>query len=401
MKLPTPNVLKSPVVVDVVVAAVVAVFTLLDVLYNVEGTRQADWVTLLLFAVSTGALLVRRRWPVAVAAICMAALTAWFALGHYGEILQLPTFVALYTIAVQGSRRLTMLMGAVSLLWSASLALISENTLPDFIIDSPLGYPSLTQLVWPVAALILGESVRNRRELLAESTARAQRAEVDRERETQRRVEEERLRIARELHDIVAHTVAGINVQAGVAVDAFDSRPDVARGAMHQVRASGREALVELRATVALLRDDAARVATNPAPHLDQIDELVDRTRSAGITVTLRRETARELPAVVELAAYRIVQEALTNVIRHANARNAAVLVTTENKTVIVEVTDDGSATMGSTVNGDHDDVRSEGFGLIGMNERAAAIGGQVNYGPMPGGGFRVHAVLPTGEDEL
>jgi signal transduction histidine kinase len=164
------------------------------------------------------------------------------------------------------------------------------------------------------------------------------------------------------------------------------------------VRTSGREALHELRATVGLLRDDLEGHSTNPAPHLDQLDELLDGIKGAGVRVTLRREIgAHDLPAVVELAAYRIVQEALTNIIRHADARNAAVSLTRENNAVVVEVTDDGRAkTKGPSA---HDDgPRLVGFGLIGMTERAIAIGGRVEHGPMPGGGFRVHAVLPIYE---
>ncbi|MGH2788245.1 MAG: sensor histidine kinase [Actinomycetota bacterium] len=395
MKISIPETLKSSVVVDAITVAVVAMVTSLDAWSNLPGTRQADAITHLLVAVSIAALLVRRWRPLLVAVICMVALTTLYALGHFGELLNLPTIVALYTVAVQGNRRRSIVVGALAMLWSAGLAWIARNTWPDFITD--VGVPTLAEMVLPAAALLLGESVRSRRELLDSYAARAARANADREHEARRRVEEERLRIARELHDIVAHTVAGITVQAGVAVEAFEARSDVARRAMLQVRALGREALQELRATVAVLRDDQSEGSPSPAPHLDQLNELVERTRSAGVNVTLKQDTgAGRLPAVVELAAYRIVQEALTNVIRHADAANVAVSVTCENNMVVVEVSDDGDSTRDSA---EHESVRAPGFGLIGMTERAIAIGGRVQYGSMPDGGFRVHAVLPVNED--
>ena len=228
----------------------------------------------------------------------------------------------------------------------------------------------------------------------------ARRAELDREREGRRRVEEERLRIAREFHDVVAHTVTAMNVQAGVAIDAFDSRPDVARRALNQVRSSGREALQELRATVAVLRgDDSAKGPAKPAPHTGQLEELVAGTESADLNVTLELDTdGKNLPSVVELAAYRIVQEALTNVVRHAGARNAAVYVGCANDSLVVEVVDDGISRSDRAPDERDGSIR-EGYGLAGMAERAAAIGGRVEHGPEAGGGFRVHAVLPLDGD--
>jgi len=369
----------SPFLVDVLVAGAVAVPVTLDAWWNEPGTRQADAITYLLVVVSVGALLVRRRWPVAVAVVCGAAVTTWYLLGHHGEALNVPTMVALYTVAAWGDRRRTTVVGVVAVVWSAAVSWGAD----------PSGFP-VAESVWPLLALLLGEVVRGRREQLDEYAARAARAEAEREKEAHRQVEEERLRIARELHDIVAHTVAAMNVQAGLAADAFDSRPDLARGALAQVRASGREALQELHAVVAVLRDDRASGAPLPTPRLSQLDELVERTAATGLTVTLRRETGEQsLPAVVELATYRIVQEALTNVIRHAAARHTDVSVIRANGAVVVEVTDDGT-TAG---NGGRP---AGGFGLVGMAERAAAIGGTVEHGRLPGGGFRVRAVLPV-----
>jgi len=384
------EIFKNPRVVDVLVAAVVAFPTTMDAWFNIPGTRQADAITYSLVVVSIGALLFRRRWPGAVAIVCGSALTAWYLLGHHGEALNLPTIVALYTVAVQGDRRRSLIVGALAVTWSATVAYSAAE---------PANAPIL-EMAWPVIALLLGENVRNRRELLDEYARRAELAEIDREREGRRRVEEERLRIAREFHDVVAHTVTAMNVQAGVAIDAFDVRPDVAKRALQQVRASGRAALQELRATVAVLRgDDSAKEPAKPAPHTGQLEELVELSQSAGLQVTLELDTGDEnLPSVVELAAYRIVQEALTNVIRHANASHAAVVVARDNDSLVVEVVDDGVTSNGRAPD-ERDGTSREGYGLAGMAERAAAIGGRVEHGAGAGGGFRVRAVLPLAGD--
>jgi signal transduction histidine kinase len=374
--------------IDVAVVAVVGFLATADAAWNEAGTRQADWLTFALVVVSVVPLIVRRRFPLTVSLVCGAALTGWYVLGHHGELLNLPTMVALYTVAVQGGRRRTVTVGLLASAWSGILGFTS---------DTPYGARGgspVLEMVWPWVPLLLGEVVRGRRELLDEYAARATRAEADRDREARRRVDEERLRIARELHDIVAHTVAAMNVQAGLAADAFDVQSDVARGALKQVRESGRAALGELDATVALLRDGrTASPTTTPLPTLDRLAELVNRTAGAGVDVTLRRDTGdRPMPAVVELTAYRIVQEALTNVIRHADARHAAVSVIRDGDALVVEIADDGSVDVAGPAS---PTGPAGGFGLVGMEERAAVVGGHVEHGPRPGGGFAVRAVLP------
>jgi signal transduction histidine kinase len=185
-----------------------------------------------------------------------------------------------------------------------------------------------------------------------------------------------------------------MNVQAGLAADAFDVQPDVARGALKQVRESGRAALGELHATVALLRDGRTATSAAPLPTLDRLAELVDRTAGAGVDVTLHRDTGdRPLPAVVELTLYRIVQEALTNVIRHAHARYAAISVVRNGDALAVEIVDDGEVSGPGPAS---PAGPAGGFGLVGMEERAAAVRGHVEHGPRSGGGFAVRAVLPV-----
>ncbi|MFJ5266597.1 sensor histidine kinase [Streptomyces sp. NPDC088387] len=372
-----------PGAVDVLVVGVVGLFTGPDAAVNEPDYRQADWLTWLLLAVSLLALLWRRRWPVPVAVVTGAACAGWALYGHIGELLNLPVIVALYTVAVHGDRRRTLWTGLVAALASGAVALwVGKDVV------NPQGLPVL-EMVWPLVPLLLGEAVRTRRELLHEYADRAARAEREREREAARRVRAERVRIARELHDIVAHTVTAMTVQAGVALESFDVRPDMARQAMRQVRDSGKEAVRELRATVGVLREGDGD-PVEPPPGIERLPELVDRFTGGKVTVTLRQEGAPDgLSPLVGLAAYRIVQEALTNVVKHSGARHAAVSVVRAEGSLTLEVVDDGPPAA---------PPKEGGFGLLGMRERAAAAGGTIEYGAVPGGGFRVRTVLPAGE---
>jgi signal transduction histidine kinase len=359
--------------VDLAVALVVAVPTALDAWWNEPGTRQADVVTYLLVVVSLAALLARRQWPLPVTLITGATLAGLYLLGHHGELLNLPVMVALYTVAARGPTHVTIIVGAVA---SATSGLLG------FTSDDPLGARGgspVLEMLWPLVPLVVGEAVRSRRELAA-------RASAERDRVTAERVHEERTRMARELHDVVAHTMAAVNVQMAVATAAFDRDPEVARTALQQARTSSREAFRELRAAVGLLRSGAG---TDPAPRLDDLRSLTETTVAAGIDVTLHDERGnRAIGAAAELAAYRVVQEALTNAVRHSGARHAAVSVST----VGDDLVDDGTAAGSSSDNGRH------GFGLVGMRERVAALGGTVEHGVTPTGGFRVRAVIPATE---
>jgi signal transduction histidine kinase len=219
----------------------------------------------------------------------------------------------------------------------------------------------------------LGEAARNRRKAIREETRRA--------------VGEEQARIARELHDVIAHSVSVIVVQASAADDVFDTRPDQARAALRSIEQAGRDALRELRTL--LSGAPADHDPTQPQPGLARLDELAEPLRLGGLDVVVRREgEGPELPAGVDLSAYRIVQEALTNTLRHARATRAEVTVRFGERELELEIRDDGRGTPGALVNG-------SGQGLVGMRERAALLGGTLEAGPLPGGGFRVHARLP------
>lgn len=230
--------------------------------------------------------------------------------------------------------------------------------------------------------LALSELVRVRREQLAR--ARAERAAAER-----RRADEERLRIARELHDVLAHSISVINVQAGVGLALLDSDPEQARTALTTIKGASKEALGEVRQVLDTLRTpgDAPR---SPAPGLDRLPELTEQAKSVGLTVDITTEGApAALSPGTDLAAFRIVQEALTNIVRHSGSRAARVLLHYAPGALEIRVDDDGPATSrpGEPAGG--------GNGLIGMRERAAALGGTIEAGPRPDGGFRVRARIP------
>jgi signal transduction histidine kinase len=250
------------------------------------------------------------------------------------------------------------------------------------------------------AVVLLGEVVRTRRALLEEARLRAAAQEQAREREIRERVAAERLGIARELHDVLAHTLSVVAVQAGVALDGDgdgDGRQEETRTAPQAIRSASRSAMAELRATVAVLRTGAGEsdraVATRlPTPTLDQLDDLVGAAAQAGLDVDVDVDPAVEdLPPMVGVTAFRIVQESLTNVIRHAQSRRVTVPVLRGSDELLVQVRDDGR--------GRHQDATThpkEGFGITGMVERATAIGGTVEVGPAAPHGFQVTARLPV-----
>jgi signal transduction histidine kinase len=257
------------------------------------------------------------------------------------------------------------------------------------------------------AAMWWGEAVRARRAYVAELRDRAERAERTRDEEARRRVDEERMRIARELHDVVSHTIGVISVQAGVAAHLLHRRPDKAADSLAAIRQASDEALGELHAMLGVLREadgDGGRAPLTPAPGLAELDVLVAQAAGAGVEVTVSLEAEpRRLPSAVDLACYRVVQESLTNVVRHAGASRAEVTVTHHDGQVVVEVTDNGRAGSGGVLGGraapdgpGNGNGVGSGQGILGMRERARALGGSLEAGPRPGGGFRVQATLPV-----
>ncbi len=239
---------------------------------------------------------------------------------------------------------------------------------------------------WMLVVLAVAEVARVR----IERAAAGRQARIETER---RQANEERLRIARELHDVVAHHMSMINVQAGVALHLVDRKPEQAQTALAAIKDASKEALVELRALVGVLRDEASAAPRAPASMLGSLDGLVERSAHAGLVVRKVVDgTVRPLPAAVELAAFRIVQEAITNVVRHSGARHADIHLEYGPHTLAVAVTDDGSGGM-------HAATLDDGSGIRGMRERCAALGGTLTVQAAPSGGLRIHATLPMEAD--
>jgi signal transduction histidine kinase len=343
---------------------------------NLRGRLPLDALGFALLVAGPVALLGRRRWPLATLLVVAVATVLYYALGYPVGPAWLALLVAFWTAVTGGLRLAAWLTAALSIPAFVALTALFGRT------PVPTAGGLVAHLGWLLVVLVAAEVVRVRRERMQE--AARTRAEEDR-----RRAGEERLRIARELHDVLAHNISLINVQAGVALHLMDEQPGQSRTALVAIKQASNDALRELRSVLDILRQgsDAPR---SPTSGLDSLDGLVANAAAAGLEVRSRVEGApRPLPAGVDLAAFRIVQEALTNVTRHAGRpASATVLVAYGDHDLTVQVDDDGNGVDRAHPNGG-------GNGIRGMRERAAALGGELTAGPRPGGGFRVSAQLP------
>jgi signal transduction histidine kinase len=337
---------------------------------------------LVLVAVACLALAWRRRYPVTVLAVSVTAVAVYSLLGYVNGASLVAPVLAVYAVATQVSLRRAVVLAVLT------LAVLMTAT----GVNNPFGrYSDGAFVLIPgmvAAVAFAGIAVANRR---AYATSVRERAAQD----ARRQVDEERLRIARELHDVVAHTMATINVQAGVAAHVLPAKPEAAAEALLAIKAASKEGLRELRAILNVLRqaDDADPV--QPAPGLAQLDALIEGARGAGLPVTFTVTGDRfPLPAAVDLAAYRIVQESLTNVIRHAGPADATVSLRYQPDEIAIDVTDTGHGPKPAPGSGPAGGTA--GHGQAGMRERAAAVGGTVQTGPRPGGGYQVTARLPV-----
>jgi signal transduction histidine kinase len=339
-------------------------------------------IAYLLLAVPALALTWRNSRPVEVLGLAVGGAVGWAALGQIDGAALVPVIVAVYWVALTRTWRIA---GAAGLAGAAAI-FVTEGLLGPF---GWFGGPNAT--MWPelLAAGAVGGYVTARRQWLAADRDRAVRAEQVREEETRRRVDAERLRIARELHDVVAHSMAMINVQAAAASMQLAADPASAAEAIQAIRTASKSGLRELRAILEVLRQVDDESPAVPVPDLRAIAALVQATSAAGTPTTLESADPPEpLPHPVALAAYRIVQESLTNVVRHAGRVAATVTLRQDGGYLHVDVVNDGSAAPVTFSEG-------TGAGLAGMRERAAALGGSLHAGPRPGGGFAVHARLP------
>jgi len=367
-------------------AAVVATLAAVAValLSTEAGARPVDLLGVGLLATAGAALLVRRRWPATVLIAVSLVTTGYLTLDYPGGAETPLLMVGLYTCMAYGRRLVAVLVATAIAVSSSSYRLGVEGEDPLIVVVTV----SLLVLV-----VLLGDGARTRRRLREEIRERLRVLELDRELEAQRRVTAERLRVARELHDVLAHTITAISVHAGATADGLPAGSP-AHEALRSVRATAAEAMHQLTATIAVLRADDDAGPPPPTPDLGRLGDLVKVATDAGLDVTLDADladlagAADGLPFAVQLTAYRVVQESLTNVVRHAGATQAWVRLDQHGGDLHVVVEDDGTARPAAS---------GHGYGILGMTERAQAVGGRLAAGPRPAGGFRVEAVLPTG----
>jgi signal transduction histidine kinase len=333
-----------------------------------------------LLALAVAALPFRHRYPGGVMAVTSAAILTFTSLGYAQGPIYVPMIVALFTLVSRGRRRE---VAAYLVLGYLGFSFVPWLVGSD---DAPTAASLVGLAAWLIALVAISEAIRYRRSVTA--AAAAEQAEAAR-----RRATEERMHIARELHDVVAHNMSLINIQAGVALHLIDQQPEQARESLGLIKQASKEALVELRSILGVLRHVDDR---QPVPTLADLDRLVDNARGSGLDVRLEVPngvaTAGAMPRPIDLAAYRIVQEALTNVAKHSDRQAAVVRIREDDGELLVEVLDEGSH---------RPDAPHEGFGLVGMRERAASVGGRVEAGPRPGRGFAVRAWLPMSSREV
>jgi signal transduction histidine kinase len=341
--------------------------------------QELDALGIILILVGAGALTIRHRYPVQVLGFVLIATLVYVLLDYARGPIFLSLVVALVTTVMRGHRLAAvtaLVVGYSSFLWLPSV--IDTEPPPELA-------PALGLAAWLIVLFTVSEIARSRRERALQLL----RTEAE---EARRRAGEERLRIARELHDVLAHNISLINVQAGVALHLIDEQPQQARTALSAIKDASNEALGELRSVLDILREGYEIPPRSPTSGLTRLDDLVAKTEAAGLKVTTRVEgRPRPLPPGVDLAAFRIVQEALTNVTRHAGDAQAEIRIIYGERDLIVQIDDDGGGPALSTSSG--------GKGISGMRERAAALDGDLEVGPREGGGFRVRARLPLPSD--
>jgi len=376
---------------DALLAAALGIVSLVGLLtIDVDGltetNRDADLLgVLLVVAIWTAVAFRRRRTEAMTWAVALLIIPYWV-LDYVDTGATFGVLLMIYTVAAHVDRPRSLQIGAVIGLALVAVMIVGvvaeDEDLPAIAV---VGNSIIFATAWTI-----GDSVRNRQAYLAEVEARADRAERDRERAAEQAVHDERARIARELHDVVAHSVSVMVVQASAGRRVLDRDPARAAEAMEVVERTGRTALEELRRLLGVLRADGSGAATQPQPTAGDVAALVEQWRDAGLEVDLR--TVGEPPplsAGVGLTVYRVVQEALTNVMKHAGPARAEVVVRYGDD-IRIDVLDDGRGPVRASA------LPSGGQGLIGMRERVELFGGELSVGPRPGGGFRVQATIPV-----
>jgi signal transduction histidine kinase len=378
--------------VDLAVAALVGVFSVFDVATaaaeDVPGERPADALAYVLVVAASVSLVWRRRAPVVVLAFVTAVLVTFWLRDH-GAFLAVLGLPALYAVAAHSEHRRrawwAVTLSCVSLMLAASISLLDTA-------DGFAYFTAISMAAFLIGAIAVGVVMRNRERIFVDTERRAAAAEADRLAEAERAVVRERGRIAREMHDVVAHSMSVVAVQAAAGREIVHADPDKAAEVFARIEAVGRESLMELRRMLGVLRDSGAEDASlAPQPGIVDIATAVTDSSAIGVATELVMEgSERPLAPGIELTAYRIVQEALTNVRKHAGRSACAIVrLSYDPDRLVVEVTDDGRGAATSLAG------VGTGNGLIGMRERVEIYGGELTSGPRPGGGYAVRAVLP------
>jgi signal transduction histidine kinase len=372
------------------VLAVCASVTTLSLLIG-PGPHERP-ARLLLGILACGPIVVLRRWPVPVLAVAAVGFGVVMAFGNASLPVGLMLGVATYFVATKLPRRASIGVAAGTVAVLGAALLYSAMAVP----NAPTGAQALSGLLPLLAAWFVGDSVAARRRYLAGLAEQAERERAAEAERARQEVREERVRIAHELHDVVAHTLAVITVQAGVGRRLMARRPEEASAALESIEMIGRTAQDELRVVLGLLREEDVAAALAPAPRLVDLKELADNVRASGTPVELWTSgTDRPLSPALELSLYRVAQEALTNVVKHAPGARVSVDLTISNGRVRLEVADDGGPARGAPGGEGAADLGT-GHGIVGMRERVAAFGGWLVAEPLPGRGFHALAEIPV-----
>jgi len=371
---------------------IVAVLTVLGVIsIGVDPTSERRVASIFLFPLAVGLLLVqtvplawRRTYPSLVLVLIASAFGLKILLGINTSVAAIGLLIGMYSVAVYGSGRLRVFF----------LALAGLGFIAGFVVFAITGNPRSFALSVPslahAAAWLLGDYLRTRRAYIAQLEERAARLERERDQDRQLAADEERSRIARELHDVVAHDVSVIAIQAGAARTIQASQPQAAVQALGLIETTARRTLVELSQLLGVLRKgNGVGADRNPQPGIDQVPLLVNELRSAGLAVEVTTNgEPRPLPPAVDLSAYRILQEATTNVLKHARAKHVQIRIAYRPNDIVLFIRDDGVGKRAASTG-------ASGHGLIGMRERVSLFGGKLRTSALPTGGFVVAARLP------
>lgn len=365
--------------IDSVIITVLVVAFIPQPYLDEPSHEAADWIALVVAVVL---VLTRRRFPIPTLVAGVVAMAVLLVAAERPSLLMPVLLLAVYNVAVRHERRVALIAGGLTTLALAVLVIaVLEH--------GDVRGAGLASIAWPAFAAATGTAVRTSRENIAAANERARRAEQTRQLEAHRQVIEERLRIARDVHDLVAHHIAVINVQAGVAGHLMRSDPDAAEVALDTVRDAAGTVLDELGELLSVLRSSEDAEPTTPAPNLASITDVISSFAASGLAVEHRTSGApRALTESAQLAAYRVVQEALTNAHKHG-----------VDDAVVTQRFDDGRMEISVSNRVGRHDPTGSGFGLVGMRERVEAVGGTLSIDRNASGGrFEIQAVLPAGD---